>query len=179
MWKPTYQPELYHHGVKGMKWGVRKDRKTSGERKSHSTSSEKIGQYEKTSFDVFDWYERKVTCKSGRRVDASFFLDQYDKDPAPKLKLIDFFKNNDAEIDRKCMKHIEAAYSEYAVNPKTGKSYSTSKEFLAHMKLEAVDAHREDLEVIYTDDNGCLGYHMLSVYIDPKTKKVLTTEMNG
>lgn len=27
MWKPSYQPELYHHGVKGMKWGVRKDPK--------------------------------------------------------------------------------------------------------------------------------------------------------
>ena len=24
-WQPTSKPELYHHGVKGMKWGVRKD----------------------------------------------------------------------------------------------------------------------------------------------------------
>lgn len=24
MWKPSYQPELYHHGVKGQKWGVRR-----------------------------------------------------------------------------------------------------------------------------------------------------------
>lgn len=24
MWRPNYQPELYHHGVKGQKWGVRR-----------------------------------------------------------------------------------------------------------------------------------------------------------
>lgn len=23
-WRPTYQPELYHHGIKGQKWGVRR-----------------------------------------------------------------------------------------------------------------------------------------------------------
>ena len=24
MWSPSYQPELYHHGIKGQKWGVRR-----------------------------------------------------------------------------------------------------------------------------------------------------------
>lgn len=31
-----YERELYHHGVKGMKWGVRKDRKTSGSKRKRS-----------------------------------------------------------------------------------------------------------------------------------------------
>lgn len=29
-WQPTSKPELYHHGVKGMKWGVRKERQATG-----------------------------------------------------------------------------------------------------------------------------------------------------
>lgn len=31
-----YEHELYHYGVKGMKWGVRKDRKTSGSKRKRS-----------------------------------------------------------------------------------------------------------------------------------------------
>lgn len=29
IWVPSYQPELYHHGIKGMKWGVRKQTRYS------------------------------------------------------------------------------------------------------------------------------------------------------
>lgn len=34
------EKELYHHGVKGMKWGIRKDRKSSGSRKRSRHESE-------------------------------------------------------------------------------------------------------------------------------------------
>lgn len=30
MWKPSYQAELYHHGVKGQRWGVRRYRDENG-----------------------------------------------------------------------------------------------------------------------------------------------------
>lgn len=33
-----YEYELYHHGVKGMKWGIRKDRKKGGESRRSSSS---------------------------------------------------------------------------------------------------------------------------------------------
>ena len=42
MWRENYNSELYHHGVKGMKWGVRRARTTvstsSGGRKKKSTN---------------------------------------------------------------------------------------------------------------------------------------------
>lgn len=60
--------ELMHYGVKGMKWGVRKDRKTSGSTKS---SKKKTVEAKKTSDSDF---ERLV--KKGK---------QFAKDNAPGL----------------------------------------------------------------------------------------------
>lgn len=37
-----YRESLEHHGVKGMRWGVRKERKTSGVKRKKRTFSEKV-----------------------------------------------------------------------------------------------------------------------------------------
>ena len=36
---PYYGSELYHHGVKGMKWGIRRDRRVSNKLKSYRDKS--------------------------------------------------------------------------------------------------------------------------------------------
>lgn len=50
MWTYNYQRpnELYHHGVKGMKWGVRHDRPSKGNTHTSSNSSTKRGLSKKT-----------------------------------------------------------------------------------------------------------------------------------
>ena len=40
MWTYNYSNELYHHGVKGMRWGVRNDKKLSGYRKKQSNQDD-------------------------------------------------------------------------------------------------------------------------------------------
>lgn len=54
MWNYNYStsPELYHHGVKGMKWGVRRNRKTSG-----NLTNREIKKYAKKGY-AKDAYNR-------------------------------------------------------------------------------------------------------------------------
>lgn len=46
MWQYNYSSELYHHGVKGMKWGVRKKKKVADlKSKYHSKAESAAGHY--------------------------------------------------------------------------------------------------------------------------------------
>lgn len=40
MWTYNYSNELYHHGVKGQRWGVRHDKKSYGSRKKKSSQED-------------------------------------------------------------------------------------------------------------------------------------------
>lgn len=48
-----YTNELYHHGVKGMKWGVRKDRKSTSNGRVNGTVTDKNGKkHEYTTINI-------------------------------------------------------------------------------------------------------------------------------
>lgn len=51
-WKPSTQPELYHHGVKGMKWG--KHLKSAGEAAYGVAGGAAEEEYEKALADLED-----------------------------------------------------------------------------------------------------------------------------
>lgn len=42
MWQENYNRELYHHGVKGMKWGVRRARPNSGTNNSRTSTKKSV-----------------------------------------------------------------------------------------------------------------------------------------
>lgn len=56
MWTYTYETELTHHGIKGMKWGVRKDKNKSG------------GSRKKVSLRSHEDYRRAHKRKSIKRM---------------------------------------------------------------------------------------------------------------
>ena len=62
-----YQNELYHYGVKGMKWGVRHDRQGSGRRKTNSRLSSvtsKVTRPVRSASRKYKAYKRKKYEKS-------------------------------------------------------------------------------------------------------------------
>lgn len=66
---------LEHHGVKGMKWGVRKDRKSSGKKKTSSTtkSNEKLrsillGKNRKYKDETTAQYQARMKRESNERI---------------------------------------------------------------------------------------------------------------
>ena len=79
-WKPSVQLELYHHGIKGQKWGVRRYRDENGrltplgnrkrlnmEVKGDKAFSE--GRIQKAAKDIsiYCWYEALLPPASARR----------------------------------------------------------------------------------------------------------------
>jgi hypothetical protein len=50
MWSYRYSGELYHYGVKGMKWGVRRTKEQLGHKKSRVEKAEKAGIIKETIY---------------------------------------------------------------------------------------------------------------------------------
>lgn len=56
--------ELYHHGIKGMKWGVRHDRKRSGSAKKRTSSISKSKTVEQKKSEVLKSRSAKALYKN-------------------------------------------------------------------------------------------------------------------
>ena len=179
-WRPTYQPELYHHGVKGMRWGIRKDRKSSSKKRKTALEKETIDKYRK---DVFGssghaYYDRKVKASNGKEY-YMIFSDDGDPTTLPsKLKTVERLKKNPDVVDKACFPLVENSYLSYA-KEWTGREVS-KQEFRKNMKLESFYIYRDGgIEASYYDDGKYFGGHTIDVEYDPKTKKALTSSMNG
>ena len=76
------QYELYHYGVKGMKWGVRKDRMTRSQRRAAKKElKEEYSRAKSTARSVYDG--RRNVASNAYNTKAAAAKTAYDKSTAP------------------------------------------------------------------------------------------------
>ena len=132
MWQYTDYNELYHHGVKGMKWGVRKDRLKSRldlakrkhelhkEARHYTKELNRQDQYKTTSLYRYNMYSKnsKARAKSfdkrlekrQKKIDKQLSkkrLKKADKMIAKKLKLADKYKRSLMESKMKMNEQVK------------------------------------------------------------------------
>lgn len=127
MWKQEYYEELYHHGVKGMKWGVRKDRDIRSRssaydvRKGEWTREPDGGSIAKQM--SVDRAKSRIALTRG--ADRKLAKEEYKR---AKKDLADGYKEYQAyakDMHRKYGRSKQYVYDydkKTYVNPKTGKS---------------------------------------------------------
>lgn len=103
MWQYTYSDELYHHGVKGMKWGVRRTPEQLGYNKSDSSVTKRVKRdYNEMSNEQFAAKYKVSKSKYAKRVEK--YGDPYMNAPmariAKKLKSTDNKNPDKPQKDR-------------------------------------------------------------------------------
>lgn len=63
-WAPAYTPELYHHGVKGMKWGVRHEQRSYNRRLKRDLRMLNANDYQQKKRSLRDSYDQGSISKS-------------------------------------------------------------------------------------------------------------------
>lgn len=142
-----YRQELYHYGVKGMKWGVRKSKKNS-EKRSHNktlTKKEKLAKAQKYGAKAMITYQK--------------LADEYDK----KIATAD--NNGDFETAEK----LESEYIKRYVNEvqkpmikagydyihRSGGSYGINLQFGKYLSEVEYDSYGNEMYVEeYMINNG-------------------------
>lgn len=172
MWSYNHNNELYHYGVKGMKWGVRKEYKPVGRHKQKRVKND-------------DVKIKKITTQELRNYRQEM-IDRYDKN-AEKKKFYDNATDEQLrqDIDRKQkMKKIAAGvavtagigvgiYCAYKYNSikqiEKGLDKAGSLKDASDMAKKVMDASLHDTDIIL--DKGSV-IHRMSAYADVDFTKV-------
>ena len=172
-WKQDlYMNELYHHGILGMKWGVRNGKNYPLSSSEHSASERKAGWRESLNEKKVAKYEKKMNKKiakheafrdkimANRKKNLQKISDRYDK------------KISKLEKDRDSFKPIKNG-----LKTKSGKTIMTSEDVKYHVnkyqsKIDTLKANKKRDVSNFKSDNKYVKAGM-NKYIDvvKKNKK--------
>ena len=168
--------ELYHHGVKGMKWGRRKAQYTSSTSSKFSTGHNKIASMlgNNGKKQVSDSYKRVQITKSNYKQAKKDFNKSYNNAYRySQAHLIGQYTNKKKKAE-KMSKKLEVPYIYFAKKP---------FKFGFNRAKKIVQENSENIAVIgdqiLTDVLGANRSHMYSILVEPLAEKdIFVTRFN-
>ena len=131
MWSYNYSDELYHYGVKGMKWGVRRNRKTSSYRSTGIKSALARRSNEKVDKGFKDWKEnsqkKNNAIELGKKANLSRMA--YESNRSDKTLKSDYKKAN--KTYKKALRE-NTTYRKGVIKQEVGKD--VSRKYLSEAK---------------------------------------------
>lgn len=136
---------LTHHGVKGMKWGVRRDQGHEGERAKNTKIAKLDKKFEKNaSKDSTFWgvYNKAAHAMNSGEIDRINNLPRYkDVDLTKDPKLMDRYEK---DMAKSFTTQLEKAAGSYGLNASGTKTYAITTDQYGNWDVTTVDVKHDD-----------------------------------